>query len=483
MSQQSIHALIFIMLSGVGIIIYRLYYEQNNIDLQDITVAAGVSFIVVPVCLIFLLVQNLYEIEKEMRRIINGNSTSESRIKSPYYEIKFIEQTLSELKKTIGDREQKLKSSTLTQEMLSLILSSVENIVQNVHDEILAIDENSAIKFFNKAAEKLFDISAAEAIGSPIEKIVSLANLHEEAVPLGDLINEVRTSGKEKQYDIKSYLYVIRRDGVKIPVAPTISLTGELGGSKTIVFVFKRVEAELEIQKLRDEFVFIAAHEIRSPVAIINGYLELLEEQNNSMTEQMKKDFGNIKSANLRLSNLVDDLLEVARVEASKLHVEVKPTNSGEIIQETIKHISPAVNAKKQKVIDASFPPIESPLVLADPSRLREIFMNILSNAIKYTQEGGVITIKQIVKDDHLITSILDTGIGIPAKDHKNVFEKFWRSEKSRSMEGTGLGLFIVKQLIDRMNGKIWFESEDNKGTIFYFSLPLMKTINTDNLK
>ncbi len=474
LTQQSIYILTFLLLGGIGVIIYGLYYARDT-RLHEASAAVGTGLIVISASLMFLLVKNLFEIETEMKRIIAGDLTSVVRISSPYAEIKYIEETLTEMKRVLWEREQKIRTGSLTQETLSLILTSVESVVQNVHDEILATDDNSIIKFFNKAAGELFGVTPAESVGKRIGTIVTLLDMNDAPISLEHVIAEVRASGKEKHFDIKNYLFAVRRDGLKIPVGLTISLTGDTASSTTIVFVFRNISAELEIQKLRDEFVFIAAHELRAPVAVITGYLELISEEKTELPSQVLQDFENIKAANLRLSALVDDLLEVARAEANKLMVDVKPLNSGEVIQEVLKQMDPLFAKKKQKIIDLSFPPVSSPVILSDPQRLREVFLNLLNNAMKYTPENGTITVKQYVQDDIMVTVISDTGIGIPEKEQKNVFERFWRSEKSRSFEGTGLGLFIVKQLMERMNGKIWFESKDNAGTSFFFSLPLVK--------
>lgn len=227
------------------------------------------------------------------------------------------------------------------------------------------------------------------------------------------------------------------------------------------------------LQELREEFVFVAAHELRTPVTIIKGYASMILEGDAGIVKKTVKDFvQKIENANQRLLQLVEDLLEVARSEAGRIEVKVQSIDMQDSIRVTMGELQQLAKAKS---IALSYGEGEIPNVLADESRVREIMMNLVGNAIKYTPEKGSVRVFHETKDNEVITHIEDNGFGIPKEAQAKIFQKFYRvqTEETSDIQGTGLGLFIVKQLVEKMNGRIWFVSEQGKGATFSFSLPL----------
>lgn len=279
-------------------------------------------------------------------------------------------------------------------------------------------------------------LTAQRFIGSPLRKI-------------GAFIADIGSGRFDRKIEIRS------RDEI-----------GELGDELNRMSVgLKRLE------ELRNEFVFIASHELRAPVTVIGGYLSLLEDLGQgAVTPSAEKYLENIRSANGRLAQLVSDILNIARSEAGKLQVAVAPCELEAEIRSIIGEQGLAAEKKKMSVI---YEPAAAGMVLADSGRLKEVIANLLTNAIKYTPEGGKVTVRHEAIDGEVVTHVEDTGYGIPAEEQKQVFEKFFRSgeREIRSAPGTGLGLFITKQLVLRMGGRIWFRSEIGKGSTFSFSL------------
>ena len=228
------------------------------------------------------------------------------------------------------------------------------------------------------------------------------------------------------------------------------------------------------LSELRDEFVFIAAHELRSPVTVIKGYLSMtLEGDAGPISPRVKVFLEKTQSANNRLTQLVADLLEVARSEAGRIVIETTPLTIEEPTRATLGELKLLAG---EKSISLDYTASENlPNVLGDSDRIKEILVNLVGNAIKYTQKGGKIHVFHEIDGGNLITHIQDNGFGIAKKDQKKIFQKFYRvqTEKTKDTTGTGLGLFIVKQLAEKMNGAVWFVSEKGKGSTFSFSLPL----------
>lgn len=238
-----------------------------------------------------------------------------------------------------------------------------------------------------------------------------------------------------------------------------------------------------ELKELREEFIFVAAHELRTPVTAIKGFIQLvLEDQAAATTGTNKEYLQKAIAANERLITLVNDLLEVAREEAGRLEIKVSPVNISQPIKQIIVELSPLA---KEKNIEVTYNPGDLPLVLADNQRISEVVTNLVGNSIKYMGGAGTITISHEIsasggKGGKLITHIADTGTGISKEAQGKLFEKFYRvyNEKTKEVKGTGLGLFIVKKIIEKMNGKIWVDSPtlpNGGGTTFSFELPIAR--------
>lgn len=228
------------------------------------------------------------------------------------------------------------------------------------------------------------------------------------------------------------------------------------------------------LEELRNEFVFIAAHELRAPVTVIKGYISMIMEGDaGSVPPKIREFLSPVMGSSESLVKLVGDLLEVARSEAGKIEIEVRPTDIAVEIRNVLQELKILSDAKSIKMIYDYQPVL--PKILADSNKLKEIIKNLVDNAIKYTVGTGTITISHEIKEKELVTHIKDTGVGISKENQKKLFEKFFRAKEkgTEEIQGTGLGLWIVKQLIEKMNGKIWVESEEGKGSTFSFSLPL----------
>ncbi len=232
-----------------------------------------------------------------------------------------------------------------------------------------------------------------------------------------------------------------------------------------------------ELDDLKDHFIFVAAHELRSPVTAIKWNLEVFKEKTknkrfNKVQAEMLKGIGD---SNEYLIELVNDLLDVSKIESGTFNVRLQPTNVEEIIDEVVQLL---LFHAKEKGVKLKYKKMrgQTPYVMADSRRMKEVLVNLASNAIKYSPRGSNVTISLKSKKGQLELHVLDCGIGLSKRDISALFKKFSRVKRSRTKRtvGTGLGLYISKKIVLKMGGKIWVKSEGRgKGSTFAFSMPI----------
>lgn len=242
------------------------------------------------------------------------------------------------------------------------------------------------------------------------------------------------------------------------------------------VILYKKTK---EIDRMKDEFISIASHELRTPLTSIKGYTSLILEGDYGKieNEKMRQGLDRIMSSTQRLEALVEDLLNVSRIEQGRLPVDIKDIRIEPLIEEIMSQLAIAAEEKDLELL-FDRPAGSLPLVHADADRIKQVLINLIGNAIKYTGAGKV-TVSCEIKDDRIRIKVDDTGIGISPEAQKNLFQKFYRvkTEKTEAIQGTGLGLWITKQIVQLMDGDIFLESIEGQGTQVTVVLPLADTV------
>lgn len=357
-----------------------------------------------------------------------------------------------------------------------------EAMLESIGDGLIGVDDNRRVTIINKAAMTMLGWKSDELIG----RVISDMPLEDEA---GNLIPPSKrptaialATGKTK----KANYFFVRKDKTRFPLAISASPILIDRKIKGAIVVFYDITKEQEVDRAKTEFVSLASHQLRSPITTIKWYAEmLLSGDVGTLSEQQKSLFAEIYHGSNRMADLVDALLNVSRLELGTFVVELEPTNIAELALGVIKEQKVAIDTKKisfKTTIAKNLP-----IVQADTRLLRMVISNILSNAVKYTPQKGSVhcaiwTVKKgemvdgrEVDVDSFAIGIVDTGYGIPQKQQDKIFSKLFRADNIRNLDtdGTGLGLYIVKAIVDHSGGQVWFESEENRGSSFYVTLPL----------
>lgn len=360
--------------------------------------------------------------------------------------------------------------------------SFAEHALKVIHDGVIMTDRAGIIQFINPAAVTMTECgSVSNALGLDYGLVVKLET--KEGRELSESENPLIQAMKTGQpLDGYRASLITVSSGKRIPVAISVLVTDDMQQSRIITM--RNITKELAEEGEQAEFISTASHEMRTPVATIDGYLSLaLNPQTASLDERARGYLTAAQAASKHLGKLFQDLLDVTKLDDGKIRPHFEPAEMVGVVRTiTNDHMMEANQAK----IKLTFGTADSNTFgnnlhieqvvygFIDPNFMREIMDNIIGNAIKYTPEGGSVYVNVRGDGDRVLINVTDTGIGISADDIGHIFQKFYRVDNSdtRTIGGTGLGLYLVKQRTEAMGGKVWAESAFGEGSTFYVSLP-----------
>ncbi len=354
-----------------------------------------------------------------------------------------------------------------------------EALLSSIGDGVFATDSHGKIIFINDVALKKFLWDPKdEILGREATKIFRLEDEAGKEVS-GDArpLNKVLLSKSRHSAPISSTgsYYYVRSDHSRFPTAITVSPVLVEGRAIGAIEVFRDITKEKEIDRAKTEFVSLASHQLRTPLSTINWYAEmLLAGDAGKISKEQRKYVDEIYRGNQRMVALVGDLLNVSRIEVGSFTVDPEPTNILELADQIVTDLEPRIFKRKLGLEEHYDKDI--PVMNIDPKLTGIVIDNLLSNAVKYTPIGGHIDFSiQKKTSNSLLISVKDNGYGIPEAQKGRIFSKLFRADNvlNKETDGTGLGLYITKAIVEYSGGKIWFDSIENQGTTFYVSLPL----------
>jgi len=354
----------------------------------------------------------------------------------------------------------------------------IDGILKSVGDGLIVTDLYNRVILMNRAAEDLLGVRLSDIINRPIDFAIEDKTLRERI--------KNTLSKKEEGYQFDFELPGKDGENPRIIRARTSMIKDKSGAHTGIITAMHDVTYEREVDRMKTEFISTAAHELRTPLTSIQGFSELLTTRDDITEEEKNECLSYINTQSVNLANIINDLLDISRIESGKgFSLNKAPCNINELMRETVPYFQ--MHSKKHQ-FDLILP--EEPLeAMVDPGKLRQVFENILSNAVKYSPEGGAIRLEakligefgmwngqleEMDKRPAIEVAISDEGMGMTPDQVAKIFDKFYRADYSNTpIPGTGLGMSIVKYLVEAHGGEVFVESTQGKGTRVRFTIPI----------
>ncbi|OGO11570.1 MAG: hypothetical protein A2Z45_04310 [Chloroflexi bacterium RBG_19FT_COMBO_55_16] len=330
-------------------------------------------------------------------------------------------------------------------------------VLKQLSDGVMIVDEMGKVQMVNPAAQRMFSVKEGDALDRSLPSVVrhhQIIDLRRKCLESGEnQVTSLEVPGKHQIFQVEA-----------IPLVHT------LPGS--VLLVVNDLTHLRRLETVRRDFISNISHELRTPLASLKALAETLQESALDDPPAARRFLNRIEAEVDALSLMVQELLELSRIESGKVPLELKPVPPQDLLTSAIERLQ--LQSENSGIQVQLHCPADLPLVLADPPRIEQVVVNLLHNAIKFTPAGGNITLSAESSEDIILFSIKDTGSGISAEDLPRIFERFFKADRARSGGGTGLGLAISRHLVEAHGGRIWAESLEGHGSTFYFTIPVV---------
>lgn len=353
--------------------------------------------------------------------------------------------------------------------------AEADTLFSSIGEGIIATDDNGRITRINPAALTLLGYKREELLGTWFPATIVATYDDGSAIDMMDRpVTRAFLTGKT----VSARTSYRRKDGSLMPIALTVSPIMHDNRPTGAIEIFRDISLDIKSDKMKTDFISVASHQLRTPLSAINVYTHML---NDGMAGDLNPDqaafVDSILASVDRMNHLINTLLNITRIEAGGVNVKVTNVRMQDLVQQIIEEINHESKKKGLKLVNKVS--TDTPGLDTDALLVREVIANLLSNAVKYTPAGGTITVSLQTDNNNIIFCVKDTGYGIPLSAQGHIFTKFFRADNilSEDVSGTGLGLYLTKTIAESLNGELWFESKEDVGSSFYFSLPKQGSI------
>jgi two-component system phosphate regulon sensor histidine kinase PhoR len=376
---------------------------------------------------------------------------------------------LDSYSKVVGRLEQQINDLQIQIQLTKHQKGHIEAIIYSIHDAVIVIDEFDRLLMANEAAGRLFNFNFSDSQHKRISELIEEGK--------SEFIDFLRHSRQSKAQPTKKEIEISKDEELKTYDCIVSCIYDEGRQVCGVVAVLHDITREKQIQQTKNDFVNHVCHELKTPLASISAYSEMLIDGEADDEKTRKEFYAVIQSQAQRLNRLIEDSLNISRIESGLIKLNKEPVSLTILIEEQLQMIKSYAEEKNICIKDIGQTRIVFDQVYADRDMISQVIVNLLSNAVKYTPSGGSVNIETEVDETVNIArlSVIDTGVGIPESEIDHVFDKFYRvSSNSRQAKGTGLGLNLVKQIIEKLhNGRVFVSSSQGLGSTFGFELPL----------
>lgn len=350
--------------------------------------------------------------------------------------------------------------------------AQAEALFSSIGDGAVATDEFGRITRINQAGlDILGGYREKDLLGAWFPK--AIPSYYENGQPISLMDRPIARAFLTGKPVTERSLYKIK-DGSLVPVSMTVSPLVLAGRPIGAIEVFRDITQEYEIDRMKSDFISLASHQLRTPLSAIKTYSHMLIDGfMGPLTPAQKKSLRTIVGASNRMNELISTLLNVSRIESGNVVISPKNVNLNHLTEEVFRELS--LTATTKDITLSSKLPKEPVIIKADNLLTKEIIVNLVSNAVKYTPEHGQVTLTLKRQSAYALVAVKDNGMGIPKTAQSKIFTKFYRAHNvvRKETSGTGLGLYLVKGLVEALGGTIWFDSAEDVGTTFYVKLPI----------
>ncbi len=425
-----------------------------------LAILVALSATVIGLLVATLLTRSIMSVKQGADRIASGDFSQPIAIRS--------HDEFGQLAFSFNQMAERLRDSY---NRLALQRQRDETLLESMSEGLIAVDNKGEIVLVNNQAIGLLDLDPQETVGGkPIDMVLHLNG--EDDKPLApDQYPHRKAIGVTQPI---SGIYAIHRNDRKLFMNITAGPVLVNGAAAGVIMVVRDVTHEKEVDRMKTEFISLASHQLRTPLSAIRWFTEmLLSGDAGKLTPEQTEFAQNVADSTERMTDLVNSLLNISRIESGRIMVDPKPTDLNELIGGIVSDLKAKTTTKQQNLVVSVHK--ELPKVNLDPKLIGQVYLNLLTNAVKYTPKGGEIAVFVSCKGDELVSQVTDNGYGIPKEEQPKMFQKFFRASNVAKVEtdGTGLGMYLIKAIIESSGGKIWFESQEGKGTTFWFSLPM----------